>query len=166
MASEYSFDIVSEFDQQELVNALDQARRDVATRYDLKDTGSEITLDSDKSVTILTTDSYTLSSIVDILQAKITKRGISPMVLTRGKEDDAANNKIREVLPLKKGVDKELAKKIVSAIKEQQLKVQASIQGEQVRVSSKDKDSLQQVITYMRTLSDELQVPLQFTNYR
>lgn len=166
MAKDSSFDIVSEFDQQEMLNAVDQTCRELNTRYDLKDSGSTVDLDGDTSITITTTDDYSLNSIVEILSTKVVKRGISPTVLERGKVEDAAGSKVREVIKLKKGIDKELGKKIVAEIKATKLKVQPSIQGEQVRVSGKDKDTLQEIIAKVKELGDQWSVPLQFTNYR
>jgi len=166
MSKECSFDVVSDFDQQEMVNAVDQTCRELTTRYDLKDTGSTVELDGDKSITITTTDDYTLNSIVDILATKVVKRNISAKVLERGKVQDAAGSKVREIITLRKGIDKELGKKIVAEIKAGKYKVQPSIQGDQVRVSGKDKDELQTVITKVRELAEQWNVPLQFTNYR
>jgi cyclic-di-GMP-binding protein len=166
MAQEYSFDIVSDFDQQELVNAIDQTKRELTTRYDLKDSGSTLELEEGKQITITTTDEYSLQSIYDILGTKVAKRGLNPMILDPGKSEESLGGKIRQHVKLKRGIDKELAKKIVAEIKNTKLKVQPSIQGDQVRVSAKDKDALQDVIKHVREQAERWSVPLQFTNYR
>ncbi len=166
MAKDCSFDIVSEFDQQEMVNAVDQTCPELNTRYDLKHSRSTVVLNGDEDITITTTDDYALNSIVEILGNKIIKRNISFSVLQRGKAQEAANSKIREVITLKKGIDKELGKKLVTEIKATKVKVKPSIQGDQVRVSGKDKDVLQEIIAKVKQLGDEWGVPLQFTNYR
>lgn len=166
MAKESSFDIVSDFDQQELVNAVDQTRRELTTRYDLKDSGSTVDLVENKQITITTSDEYSLQSIYDILATKVAKRGLNPMILDPGRVEEALGGKVRQQINLKRGIDKDLAKKIVAEIKNTKLKVQPSIQGEQVRVSGKDKDILQEVITMVREQSERWNVPLQFTNYR
>ncbi len=167
MAKESSFDIVSEFDQQELVNALDQTRRELATRYDLKDKGSTIELVEDKEIVITTTDDFSLRSIIEIMEIKVVKRGLSPLILSQeAPVEDSLGGKIRQKITLKKGIDKEQAKKIVAHIKDTKLKVQPSIQGEQVRVSGKDKDTLQEVMTGVRSQAEVWNIPLQFNNYR
>ncbi len=166
MSKESSFDIVSDFDQQELVNAIDQTRRELTTRYDLKDSGSTVDLVENKQITITTTDEYSLQSIYDILATKVAKRGLNPMILDPGKIEESLGGKIRQQVNLRRGIDKDLARKIVAEIKNTKLKVQPSIQGDQVRVSGKDKDTLQEVITIVREQSERWSVPLQFTNYR
>ncbi len=167
MAKESSFDIVSEFDQQELVNALDQTRRELTTRYDLKDKGSTLELVEDKEIIVTTTDDFSLRSIIEIMENKVVKRGLSPLILAQeAAVEDSLGGKMRQKITLKKGIDKELAKKIVTHIKETKLKVQSSIQGEQVRVTGKDKDILQEIMAGVRTQADEWNTPLQFTNYR
>ena len=166
MAKDCSFDVVSEFDKQELVNALDQVKRDVASRFDLKDSGSTVELDSDKSITVTTNDEMKLRNIYDILQSKLVKRNLSIKILDPQPMENALGGKVRQVYNLRKGLTQELAKKIVSDIKDTKKKVQASIQGEQVRVSGKDKDDLQEIIRLLRTNEDKYDYPLQFTNYR
>ena len=166
MAKDCSFDVVSEFDKQELVNALDQVKRDVASRFDLKDSGSTVELDSDKSITVTTSDEMKLRNIYDILQSKLVKRNLSIKILDPQPMENALGGKVRQVYNLRKGLTQELAKKIVSDIKDTKKKVQASIQGEQVRVSGKDKDDLQEIIRLLRTNEDKYDYPLQFTNYR
>jgi len=166
MAKDCSFDIVSEFDKQELVNAVDQVKRDVLSRFDLKDSGSEIELEADKTITITTKDDMKLRNIVDLLQSKMVKRNLSIKILDPQPVENALGGKVRQVLNLKKGLTMELAKKIVADIKNSKLKVQAAIQGEQVRVSGKSRDDLQEIIKLMRQNEDKYDIALQFTNYR
>jgi len=166
MAKDCSFDVVSEFDKQELVNAVDQVKRDVSSRFDLKDSNSEIELEGDKSITITTSDDMKLRNIYDILQSKLVKRGLNIRILDPQPVENALGGKIRRVYNLKKGLTQELAKKIVADIKDSKIKVQASIQGDQVRVSGKDKDNLQEVIKMLRGNEEKYDYPLQFTNYR
>ncbi len=166
MAKDCSFDIVSEFDKQELVNAVDQVKRELTTRFDLKGSNSDVILDTDKSITITTNDEMKLKNILDILQSKMIKRGLSIKILDAQQVENALGGNVRQVFNLKKGLTQELAKKIVADIKNTKLKVQASIQGEQVRVSGKDKDDLQAVIKMLRDKEDNYEIPLQFQNYR
>ncbi len=166
MAKDSSFDIVSEFDKQELVNAVDQVKRDISTRFDLKDSNSDVVLEADKTITITTNDDMKLRNIFDILQSKMVKRGLSIKLLDPQPVENALGGNVRQVFNLKKGLTQELAKKIVADIKDSKLKVQASIQGEQVRVSGKSKDDLQSVIQLLRGNEDKYNYPLQFTNYR
>lgn len=166
MAKDCSFDVVSEFDKQELVNAVDQVKRDVASRFDLKDSGSSVELEGDKAITITTSDDMKLRNIYDILQTKLVKRNLSTRILDPQPAENALGGKVRQVINLKKGLNQELAKRIVVDIKETKKKVQASIQGDQVRVSGKDKDDLQEVIRLLRSNEEKYDYPLQFTNYR
>ena len=166
MAKDCSFDVVSEFDKQELVNAVDQTKREITSRFDLKDSNSDVALDADKSITITTNDDMKLRNIIDILQSKMIKRNISIKILDPQSVENALGGNVRQVFNLKKGLTQELAKKITGLIKDSKLKVQASIQGEQVRVSGKSKDDLQSVIKLLRDNEDNLNIPLQFTNYR
>ena len=166
MAKDSSFDIVSEFDRQELLNAVDQVKRDLQSRFDLKNSNSDIELDSDKSITITTSDDMKLRNIYDILQTKLVKRGLSIKILDAQAVENALGGNVRQVYNLKKGLTQELAKKIVADIKDSKLKVQASIQGDQVRVTGKRKDDLQEVIKLLRSNEEKYDYPLQFTNYR
>lgn len=166
MAKDCSFDVVSEFDKQELVNAVDQTKRDISTRFDLKDSNSTVELDGDKSITITTSDNMKLKNIVDILQSKMVKRNLSIKILDPQSPENALGGNIKQLFNLKKGLTQELAKKIVAEIKNSKLKVQASIQGEQIRVTGKSKDDLQDVIKLLRNKEDDFGIPLQFTNYR
>ena len=166
MAKDCSFDIVSEFDKQELVNAVDQVKREITSRFDLKGSNSDVVLDADKSITITTNDEMKLKNILDILQSKMIKRNLSIKILDAQAIENALGGNVRQVFNLKKGLPQELAKKIVADIKNTKLKVQASIQGEQIRVSGKDKDDLQAVIKTIRANEDNYNIPLQFQNYR
>ena len=166
MAKECSFDVVSEFDKQELVNAVDQVKRDIVSRFDLKNSNSEIELEADKTITITTSDDMKLRNIYDILQSKLVKRGLSIRILDAQPMESALGGNIRQVYKLRKGLTQELAKKVVGDIKDSKIKVQASIQGDQVRVSGKDKDDLQAVIQLLRENEEKYDYPLQFQNYR
>jgi len=166
MAKDCSFDIVSEFDRQELVNAVDQTKREIQTRFDLKDSNSSVDLEADKTITITTNDNMKLKNIVDILQSKMVKRNLSIKILDAGNVENALGGNVKQIFTLKKGLTQELAKKITAEIKNSKLKVQASIQGEQIRVTGKSKDDLQEVIKLLRGKEDDFQIPLQFVNYR
>ena len=166
MAKDSSFDIVSEFDRQELLNAVDQVKRDLQSRFDLKNSNSDIELDADKTITITTSDDMKLRNIYDILQTKLVKRGLSIRILDAQPVENALGGNVRQVYKLRKGLTQELAKKIVADIKDSKLKVQASIQGDQVRVTGKSKDDLQDVIKLLCGNEDKYDYPLQFTNYR
>ncbi len=166
MAKDCSFDIVSEFDRQELLNAVDQVKREISSRFDLKDSGSSVDLDGDKSITVTTSDEMKLRNIYDILQSKLSKRNLSIRILDPQPVENALGGNVRRVYNLKKGLTQELAKKIVADIKETKKKVQPSIQGDRVRVSGKDKDDLQAVIQFLRSNEEKYDYPLQFTNYR
>lgn len=166
MAKECSFDVVSEFDKQELVNAVDQTKRDLISRFDLKNSNSEIELEADKTITITSSDDLKLRNILDILQTKLTKRNLSIKILDPQTVEHALGGKVRQVFKLRKGLTQELAKKVVADIKDSKIKVQASIQGDQVRVIGKDKDDLQAVIQLLRDNNEKYDHPLQFQNYR
>ena len=166
MAKDSSFDVVSEFDKQELVNAVDQAQREITSRFDLKNTNSEIKLDGDKAITITTSDEMKLRNILDILQTKLVKRNLNIKILDPQPIENALGGNVRQVYNLKKGLSVELGKKIVADIKASKIKVQASIQGDQVRVTGKSKDDLQEVIKLLKGNEDSYDIPLQFQNYR
>ncbi|WP_017327987.1 YajQ family cyclic di-GMP-binding protein [Synechococcus sp. PCC 7336] len=163
MASSYSFDVVSDFDRQDLVNAVDRAMREVKTRYDLKSSKSTLDLD-DASLTINTDSDLSLKAIQDILRIQASKSNLSQKIFEFGTPESASGNRIRQVVTLKKGIEKELAKKMVKQIRDAFKKVQASIQGDSLRVSAKDKDVLQAAIQLLK--ESDYPVPLQFTNYR
>lgn len=166
MAKDESFDVVSEFDQQEMLNAIDQTKRDIQARFDLKDSGSVIELEGGKSITITTKDDFKLRNIIDILQSKMAKRGLSLKILDFQKPESALSGNIRQLINLKKGISQEIAKKITADIKSLKFKVQPAIQGDQLRISGKNRDDLQEVIKFLREKQDEYDVALQFTNYR
>jgi uncharacterized protein YajQ (UPF0234 family) len=165
MANQFSFDVVSEIDMQEIDNAVNQASKEVLQRYDLKDTGSSFELNkTDKKITILSKDEYTLKTIIDTLQNKMIKRGISLKALQYADIEPASNGTVRQVVTLQSGISKENSKKIVKMIKDTKVKVQAAIQDEQVRVTGKDKDDLQEVINMLK--GADLDFAVQFTNYK
>ncbi len=166
MAKDCSFDIVSEFDKMELVNAVEQTKKEILSRFDLKDSKSDVVLESDTQIIITTEDDTKLRNILDILQSKMVKRNLSIKILDPQSFENALGGNVRQVFKLKKGLTQELAKKIVADIKSSKLKVQSSIQGEQVRVSGKSKDDLQDVIKLIREKEDDYKIPLQFQNYR
>ena len=166
MAKDASFDIVSDFDKQELVNAIDQVKRELTTRFDLKDSNSNIEIVEDKSILITTNDEMKLKNIYDILQSKLVKRNLSLKILDPQKMENALGGNVKQEIKLKKGLSTELAKKITGYIKDTKIKVQASIQGDSVRVSGKSRDDLQDVIKLIKSKEDEIDAPLQYTNYR
>jgi cyclic-di-GMP-binding protein len=163
MASTFSFDVVSDFDRQELVNALDQTNREIISRYDLKDTQTTVELAEDK-ITIHTASEMTLDAVHDMLQSKAIKRNLSLKIFDYGKIEASSGNRIRQEVTLKKGISQEIAKQISKLIRDEFKKVQPSIQGDVVRVTAKDKDELQGVM--QRLKQEDLPVALQFTNYR
>lgn len=165
MADTFSFDVVSDFDRQELVNAIDQAQREVKTRYDLKDSGSEIDLEGNK-ITVTSDSEFHLTAIKDVLQSKAVKRGLSLKIFKWGKPEPASGARYRQTIDLQKGLNEDLAKSLVKEIRQSFPKVQPQIHGEALRIMSKSKDDLQKVIQHLRGKEDELPVALQFTNYR
>jgi len=163
MASTFSFDIVSDFDRQELVNAVDQVTRDVKSRYDLKDTQTTVEL-NEENISISTDSEFTLESVHTILREKAAKRNLSQKIFDFGKVESASGNRVRQEITLKKGINQEIAKQISKLIRDEFKKVQPAIQGDAVRVSAKAKDDLQVVI--QRLKQEDFPVALQFTNYR
>ncbi len=163
MASSFSFDVVSDFDRQELVNALDQTEREVISRYDLKDTKTTLELGED-TITISSDSEFTLQAIHTVLQTKAAKRSLSLKIFDYGKIEAASGNRVRQEIKLQKGISTELAKQISKLIRDEFKKIQPSIQGDSVRVSAKSKDELQLVI--QRLKQEEFPAALQFTNYR
>lgn len=163
MAGEVSFDVVSDFDEQELRNALDQVRREIIQRYDFK--GAHVELTQDKGQLVLVTDSEMhAKSVRDLIESKAVRRNLSLKIFDWGKVEPAGGNKVRQVIALRRGLSDELARKIVKLIRDEFPKVQPRIQGDAVRVASKSKDDLQRVIVRLRELDEA--VPLQFENYR
>ncbi|HNT29374.1 MAG TPA: YajQ family cyclic di-GMP-binding protein [bacterium] len=163
MASESSFDVVSEFDRQELVNAIDIARREISNRYDLKNSKSTIEL-QDAEVVIQSQDDYTLKSVIDILESKVIKRGLSIKIFEKQKVESAAGSTVRQSLKLRKSLTTDQCRELNKRVREQFKKVKTQIQGDSLRVTDKSRDTLQEVIAYLRSL--DFEAPLQFTNYR
>ncbi|MGA9775060.1 MAG: YajQ family cyclic di-GMP-binding protein [Candidatus Dormiibacterota bacterium] len=162
-ASEHSFDVVSDFDRQELVNAVEQARREIATRYDFKGVVAELDL-QEKEIVVLAASDGRADAVVDVLKGKLVRRNLSLKILLPGKPEPAAKGNVRLNLAIQKGIDEDTARDLSKRIKGGHPKVQVRIQGDELRVVSKDKDALQAVIRDLREL--DLPVPLQFTNYR
>ncbi|HEY3283684.1 MAG TPA: YajQ family cyclic di-GMP-binding protein [Armatimonadota bacterium] len=163
MAADYSFDVVSKVDTQELHNALDQVRREIGTRFDFKNSVSELTLEGEV-LTLHSDSEHRLEALTEVLQSKLFKRGISLKALEYGKIEPAAKGTVRQKVTVKQGIATDLARKMVKLVKDSGLKAQAQIQGDQLRISSKSKDILQQVITLLK--GEEFDVDLQFVNYR
>ncbi len=163
MAGDCSFDIVSQFDEQELVNAIDQTRREVSTRYDLKDTKTEIVHNKD-NITIVTDSELTLKSVRDILETKAIRRGLSLKIFKPGKEENAAGGRVRQIIQLQQGLAQDLAKEISKHIREAYPKVRPQIQGDAIRVVAKSRDELQSVIALLK--QKDYPVALQYINYR
>jgi uncharacterized protein YajQ (UPF0234 family) len=162
--AESSFDIVSKVDLQEVSNALQQALKEIHTRYDLKDSKSDIHLEGKEAVVLSSADEYKLKSVNDVLQTKLVKRGVSLKALTYGAIEPAAGSTVRQKVSLQQGIPIEKAREIVKRVKNSKLKVQASIQGDFVRISGKDRDTLQQVIAMIK--QSDFGIDMQFTNYR
>ncbi len=161
--ADFSFDVVSKVDEQELDNALNQTRKEIEGRFDFKN--SKTTVDQVKEkITITTDDELKLRNVVDILQSKANKRGIAIKAFDFGTVEPAAGNAVRQVVTVKSGIPKDKAKPLIEAIKAAKLKVSAQIQDEQIRVSSKSKDDLQKAQALLKGFDTD--VPLQFTNYR
>lgn len=161
-----SFDVVCNIDVQEVSNAVHQAMKEIQTRFDFKGSKSNITFDG-KELLLISDDEKKLKSVVDILREKLIKRKVPLSGLIYGKMEEAAGNTVRQVVKLQQGIPSEKAKEIVKMIKNSRLKkVQASIQADQVRVTSPNKDELQEVIKMLREQETALGIPLQFTNYR
>jgi uncharacterized protein YajQ (UPF0234 family) len=163
MAGESSFDVVSQFDEQELVNALDQARREISQRYDLKDTKTEIKQEK-KNLTLTTASEFTLKSVMDVIESKMVKRGLSLKILKPGKVESASGGTVRQVIELQEGISQDLAREISKLIRDTSPKARPQIQGDAVRVTAKSRDDLQSVIALLK--GKDFPVPLQFINYR
>ena len=167
MAKESSFDVLSEFDIQEMNNAVDQTKREIAARYDFKGTNPEIDFEEGKNGLSLNVDSeYKLTALLDILESKMIKRDLSLKILDKTKEaEQASGGRVRKSVPFKKGLTQDNAKKITKVIREHYPKVKANIQGETIRVVAGSKDDLQGVMQLLRS-SSEFDFPLQFTNFK
>ena len=163
MAQENSFDVVSQFDRQELVNAIDQAEREINTRYDLKGTGSTITLEKDR-VQLASASEFTLQAVRDLLIQRAARRSLDPKVFAFQKVEEASRGTVRQTARLRQGIDQDLARQISKLIRDRVPKVRPQIQGDAVRVTGKNKDDLQAAIKLLK--DQDYPVPLQFVNYR
>ena len=158
-----SFDIVSKVDMQEVDNAVNQAVKEIGRRYDFKGSKSEITRESD-SIKVLADDDFKLKSVIDVLQSKFLKRNISIKALQYGKVESASGGMARQLITVQQGISKEKGKEIIAVIKESKIKVQAQIQDEQVRVTGKNRDDLQEAIALLK--GKDLDIEMQFVNFR
>ena len=163
MAKDYSFDVVCRTNLQEAANAVNQASREIGTRYDFKGSKSSVVLEDGK-ITLIGDDDFKLRLVRDILNTKLVKRGISLKNIKEQKKEAAAGGTVRQVLELQNGISSEMAKDIVKRVKASKIKVSAKINGDEVRVSGKDKDDLQSCIAFLK--QQDLSVELQFVNYR
>jgi uncharacterized protein YajQ (UPF0234 family) len=165
MAEQYSFDVVSQVDFQELKNAVDQTVKEIRQRFDFKGSKTELTLkEKEKQLVVLSDNEYKLNAVLDILKAKCVKRGVSLKALNYGKLEEALGGAVRQVISIQSGIPDDKAKALSKEIKDAKLKVQAQIQGEQVRVMSKSKDELQTAISFLK--QKDFGIDLQFINYR
>ncbi len=165
MADNFSFDIVSDFDRQELVNSLDQVKREISQRYDLK--GTETSLELEKENIVITTNSeLTLNSVIDIIRQKATKRKLSLKIFDFQSLEVISGNRVKQTINLKKGLNQDVAKKISKDLRNEIKKINVSIQGDCLRVSSKSKNDLQIAIRMLEDFEDSYKIPLQTSNYR
>lgn len=164
MAADSSFDVVSKVELQEVKNAIDQATKEVGSRFDLKDSKSKIDLEGTETIQLSSSDDYKLKAVIEILSQKLVKRGVSLKNLEFEKIEPAAGQSVRQKIKLVQGIPSDKAKIIVAAIKDSKRKAQASIQGDTVRVVSKDKDTLQDIMSMLR--AKDIGVDLQFVNFR
>src|SRR4029450_12440906 len=165
MPQDFSFDVVSKVDLQEVANAVQQASKEIATRFDFRGSASKIELkEKELEIVLVSDDEHKMKSVIDILETKLVRRGVAVKALDFGKVEPAAGGTVRQVAKIQQGIPSEKAKEIVKAIKDRKLKVQASIQADQVRVAGRSKDDLQAVMAMLR--AGDFGVPLQFTNYR
>ena len=165
MAENFSFDIVSDFDKQELVNALDQVKREISQRYDLKGTDTSLELEKE-NIFIITNSELTLNSVIDIIRQKAIKRKLSLKIFDYNDIEVVSGNKVRQTITLKKGLNQEIAKKISKNIRDEIKKINVSINGETLRVTSKSKNDLQLIIKLLDNLEETYKIPLQANNYR
>ena len=159
-----SFDVVSKVDLQEVSNAIQQALKEIHTRYDLKDSKSDIQMDEKEALVLTSSDDFKLKAVNDVLQSKLVKRGVPLKALTYGAIEPAAGSTVRQRITMQQGIPIEKAREIVKVIKNSKKKVQAAIQGDLVRVSGKDRDTLQEIIALLR--QSDFGIDMQFTNYR
>ena len=165
MAENFSFDVVSDFDRQELVNTLDQVKREIAQRYDLKGTDTSVELDKE-SIFIITNSELTLNSVIDIIRQKATKRKLSLKIFDFESIEVISGNRVKQNIKLIKGLDQEIAKKISKELRNNIKKINVSIQGDSLRVASKSKNDLQLAIGMMDDFEETFKIPLQTNNYR
>jgi uncharacterized protein YajQ (UPF0234 family) len=163
MAAENSFDIVCKVDMQEVTNGLDQARREIETRYDLKGSKNEVKLEK-TDITLTVADDMKLKAVIDILQSKLHKRGVPLKALDYGKVEEASGGALRQKITIQQGIPIEKAREIIRLVKDSKVRVQAAIQEDQVRVSGKNRDDLQKIIALVK--EKDFGIALQFTNYR
>lgn len=165
MPQDFSFDVVSKVDLQEVANAVQQAGKEIATRFDFRGSASRIDLrEKELELVLVSDDEHKLKSVIDILETKLVRRGVAVKALDWGRVEPAAGGTVRQVAKIQQGIPSEKAKEIVKAIKDRKLKVQASIQADQVRVTGRSKDELQGAMSIVR--EGDFGLPLQFTNYR
>src|SRR5579862_3395598 len=164
MAQDNSFDVVSKVDIQEVRNAIDQAMKEIRQRFDLKDSHSDIKLEGNDALELSSAGEYKLEAVKEILGQKLVKRGVSLKNLTYGKLEQAAGQSVRQKISLQQGIPVEKAKEIVKLVKESKKKAQASIQGDTVRITGKDRDTLQETIALLK--GHDFGIDMQFTNYR
>ncbi len=165
MAESFSFDVVSDFERQELVNTLDQVKREISQRYDLKGTDSKIELDKE-NIFITTNSELTLNAVNDIIRQKAIKRNLSLKIFEYGEIETVSGNKVKQTILLKQGIKQEIAKIISKKIRDQIKKISVSINGETLRVSSKSKNDLQLAIKIISELEESLNIPLKANNFR
>ena len=165
MAENFSFDVVSDFDRQELVNALDQVKREISQRYDLKGTDTSLDLEKD-NIFITTNSELTLNSVIDIIRQKAIKRKLSLKIFDFNSIEIVSGNKVKQTITLKKGLNQEIAKKISKNLRDEIKKINVSINGETLRVMSKSKNDLQLAIKLLENLEETYSIPLQANNYR
>lgn len=158
-----TFDIVSKFDPSEVDNAIQNLKREIVQRYDFKNSNSEIEFEKELII-IKTDDDYKLTQLQEMLKVQITKRGIDVKALDMGKVEMSAGQAVRQTITMMQGINKDISKDIIKIIKESKIKVQVSIQGDELRISGKKRDDLQQTITLLKT--QNLDLPLQFINFR
>ncbi|HLQ33659.1 MAG TPA: YajQ family cyclic di-GMP-binding protein [Chloroflexota bacterium] len=163
MAGDFSFDAVSQYDRQELVNAVDQTKREIATRYDFKGTKAGIELEKD-AIELVGESDFQLRAVKDVLESKAIRRGLSLKIFEYGKPEPAGGSTYRQKVALKAGINEDLARKLTKLVRDKLPKVKTQVQGDAVRVSSKNKDELQAVIRLLK--EQDYPIPLQFINYR
>ena len=165
MAENFSFDVISEFNRQELVNALDQVKREISQRYDLKGSDTEVDLEKE-NINITTNSELTLDAVIDIIRQKAIKRKLSLKIFDYGPVDIVSGNRVKQIIGLKQGLNQEIAKKISKNIRDQIKKINVSINGETLRVVSKSKNDLQLVIKLLDEFEESYDIPLKASNFR